>query len=67
MKALLLILLPLTLAVTLATAQAAPLSAAPDDAQALLSRLQHAARQRNYVGTMVFTAGEVVSSSRVAH
>jgi len=67
MKALLLILLPLTLAVTLATAQAAPLSAAPDDAQALLLRLQHAARQRNYVGTMVFTAGEVVSSSRVAH
>ena len=57
----------LTLGMALATAGAAPPAAVPEDAQALLSRLQNAARQRNYVGTMVFTAGEVVSSSRVAH
>jgi len=43
-----------------------PCSAA-DEAQELLVRIQSAARQHNYVGTMVFTAGEVVSSSRVAH
>lgn len=41
--------------------------AAPEDAHELLSRIQAAARQRNFVGTMVFTAGDVVSSSRVAH
>ncbi len=37
------------------------------DAQAWLSRIQAAARERNYQGTMVFNAGEVVASSRVAH
>jgi sigma-E factor negative regulatory protein RseB len=37
------------------------------DARAWLDRIRHAAKQRNYQGTMVFTASEVVSSSRVAH
>jgi sigma-E factor negative regulatory protein RseB len=37
------------------------------DAQAWLARIQSAARERNYQGTMVFNAGEVVASSRVAH
>lgn len=60
------VMLCLALGMALVTADAAPPAIALDDAQALLSRLQSAARQRNYVGTMVFTAGEVVSSSRVA-
>jgi sigma-E factor negative regulatory protein RseB len=37
------------------------------DARTWLARLQSAARTRNYEGTLVFAAGEVVSSSRVAH
>jgi sigma-E factor negative regulatory protein RseB len=42
-------------------------AASPLDAKALLGRLQAAARSRNYEGTLVYSAGEVVSSSRVAH
>jgi sigma-E factor negative regulatory protein RseB len=37
------------------------------DAKALLARMQGAARERNYHGTMVFAAGAVVSSTRIAH
>jgi len=53
-----------------APAWAAPASAADVpalDARAWLERLRGAATQRNYQGTMVFTAGAVVSSSRVGH
>jgi sigma-E factor negative regulatory protein RseB len=39
----------------------------PADARAWLDRIHAAARQRNYQGTMVFTAGGVLSSTRVAH
>jgi sigma-E factor negative regulatory protein RseB len=38
-----------------------------DDARAWLTRMQQAASDRNYQGTMVFSAGGVSSSSRVAH
>ena len=37
------------------------------DARAWLMRMHAAANERNYQGTMVFSAGGVVSSSRVAH
>lgn len=37
------------------------------DARGWLLRLQDAASNRNYQGTLVFSAGGVVSSSRVAH
>jgi sigma-E factor negative regulatory protein RseB len=40
---------------------------ASDDARARLQRMQTAALERNYQGTMVFTSGGAVSSSRVAH
>jgi sigma-E factor negative regulatory protein RseB len=40
---------------------------APADARAWLVRIHTAANQRNYQGTMVFTAGGMLSSSRVAH
>jgi sigma-E factor negative regulatory protein RseB len=39
----------------------------PADARAWLLRIHTAANQRNYQGTMVFTAGGMLSSSRVAH
>jgi len=39
----------------------------PADARAWLMRIHTAANQRNYQGTMVFTAGGMLSSSRVAH
>lgn len=39
----------------------------PSDAQGWLTRINVAATERNYRGTMVFTASGVVSSSRVAH
>jgi sigma-E factor negative regulatory protein RseB len=57
-------LLPLT-----AAAQGAPgaQAAKPLPANAWLSRIQEAATQRNYQGTMVFTAGGAVSSSRIVH
>ena len=45
----------------------ASVGAAPEDADGWLARLQQAAKVRNYQGTMVFSAGGVVSSSRVAH
>ena len=42
-------------------------SAGEADARLRLARMHAAANERNYQGTMVFTAGGVVSSSRVAH
>lgn len=43
-------------------------AAAPSrDARVWLERIRSAAKTGNYQGTMVFTAGESVSSSRVAH
>jgi sigma-E factor negative regulatory protein RseB len=36
------------------------------DPQAWVERIRQAAEQRNYVGTLVYTAGDVVSSSRVS-
>lgn len=60
--------LPLVSAVWCAPAfAAAGAASAPTDAGGWLSRMQAAARHSNYQGTVVFTAGEVVSSSRVAH
>lgn len=43
------------------------LDAAPADARAWLARIHAAANLRNYQGTMVFTTGGMLSSSRVAH
>jgi sigma-E factor negative regulatory protein RseB len=40
---------------------------APTDARAWLARSQGAAQNRNYQGTVVFTAGGAMASSRVAH
>jgi sigma-E factor negative regulatory protein RseB len=40
---------------------------APVDARGWLARIHGAANGRNYQGTMVFSAGGVMSSSRVAH
>src|SRR5512137_1636836 len=55
------LLLPLTaLAGPAATAE-------PADARAWLARIHAAAYERNYEGTMVVSAGGVLSSSRVAH
>lgn len=48
-------------------AGAAAGAASAADARGWMARMQTAARERNYQGTMVFSAGEVVSSSRVAH
>lgn len=42
-------------------------SATSTDVGGWLGRMQSAARMSNYQGTVVFTAGDVVSSSRVAH
>lgn len=39
----------------------------PADAMAWLQRINEAASGKSYRGTMVFTAGQTVSSSRVAH
>lgn len=39
----------------------------PADARSWLARVHTAASQRNYQGTMVFSAGGMLSSSRVAH
>jgi len=41
--------------------------AQPADARAWLARIHAAANERNYQGTMVFSAGGMLSSSRVAH
>ncbi|MEF7614706.1 MucB/RseB C-terminal domain-containing protein [Aquincola sp. MAHUQ-54] len=60
-------------AAALGTAWAGPVSApaaaasAPKDGPAWLARIHAAASQRNYQGTMVFTAGGAVTSSRIAH
>lgn len=51
-----------------AAAGAASAAAEPADARAWLARIHAAANQRNYQGTMVFSAiGGMLSSSRVAH
>jgi len=42
-------------------------AAAATDGRAWLERIRSAAKERNYLGTMVFTAADVVSSSRVGH
>ncbi len=57
--------LPAALAADAAATSAPALSRA--DAEAWLMRLNAAATDRNYRGTMVFAAPGVVSSSRVAH
>ncbi len=44
-----------------------PAPAEPADSRAWLARIHAAANQRNYQGTMVFTASGILSSSRVAH
>jgi len=59
-----------TLATLLLPAGAAgvePSSAEPSDARSWLARIHAAANQRNYQGTLVFSAGGALSSSRVAH
>lgn len=43
------------------------LATEPADARAWLARIHAAANERNYQGTMVFSAGGVLSSSRVSH
>jgi sigma-E factor negative regulatory protein RseB len=50
-----------------AWAQSIRSAEAPGDLRAWLMRFQDAAGNRNYQGTLVFSAGGVVSSSRVAH
>lgn len=42
-------------------------ASAPSDARSWLMRVQGAASQRNYQGTLVFSTGGAVSSSRIAH
>lgn len=42
-------------------------AAPPVDAKQLLQRIQSAASQGNYQGTLVYSAGGLLSSSRVAH
>lgn len=44
-----------------------PNATEPTDARAWLARIHAAANQGNYQGTMVFSAGGMLSSSRVAH
>jgi sigma-E factor negative regulatory protein RseB len=50
-----------------ACAVAAGPALAPVEAKAWLVRIHQAASERNYQGTMVFSAGGSVSSSRIAH
>jgi len=50
-----------------ATAGAGGATAAPAEARAWLARINAAASEGNYRGTMVFAASGVVSSSKVAH
>ena len=63
--ALALLLLPVT--VTLAQAAPREGTGAVSDPRERLLRMHAAAFERNYEGTMVFSAGGAVSSSRVAH
>jgi sigma-E factor negative regulatory protein RseB len=49
-----------------ASLQAQPAEPLPDAAPAWIERLQRAAASQSYEGTMVFSAGAVVASSRVA-
>ncbi len=49
------------------TADASAVLEMPTDARGWLARIHAAANGRNYQGTMVFSAGGVMSSSRVAH
>lgn len=60
--------LPLAAALCWTPAFADPQDAsAATDGRAWLERIRAAAKERNYLGTMVFTAADVVSSSRVGH
>jgi sigma-E factor negative regulatory protein RseB len=52
---------------SVANGQAAKVSAPAEGVQALLSRVRAAANAQSYQGTMVFTSGGVVASSRVGH
>lgn len=56
-----------TLLLPAAAAPAAADVAEPADARAWLARIHAAAQQRNYQGTLVFSSGGMLSSSRVAH
>ncbi len=55
----------LSLAQAAAQAESAPLS--PQQARKWLVRIHTAAHQRNYQGTLVFSADGALSSARVAH
>ncbi len=55
------------LAPVASTGAEAAAAAMPVDARGWLARIHAAASGRNYQGTMVFSTGGVVSSSRVAH
>ncbi|MDT7834521.1 MucB/RseB C-terminal domain-containing protein [Aquabacterium sp. OR-4] len=54
-------------AVSRVAPQSVPTATAIDEALQWLSRAQQAVAQRSYQGTLTFTAGGVVSSSRVLH
>jgi len=59
-----------TFATMLLPAMAGGVAAAvsePNDARSWLARIHAAANQSNYQGTMVFSAGGLLSSSHVAH
>lgn len=51
----------------LASWAATSAASAPADARNWLMRIQSAASQRNYQGTLVFSTGGAMSSSRIAH
>jgi sigma-E factor negative regulatory protein RseB len=55
------------LALAQSGARAVAATGPADDAAAWLSRMQQAVGQRSYQGTLMFSAGGVVSSSRVQH
>lgn len=57
----------LALGVMLLPAAALAQSTAPADARSWLARIHAAALEQNYEGTLVFTTGGMLSSSRVAH
>lgn len=57
----------LALGVMLLPAAALAQSDAPVDARSWLARIHAAALEQNYEGTLVFTTGGMLSSSRVAH
>ena len=67
LPALLLLLMCLSAVGTRAVWAGEPAAADPRDARAWLARIHHAANHGNYEGTLVFSAGGTMSSSRVAH